>query len=114
MINIIVLGIIAVAGFTAIVLMYHLSKKNESKLLDRLMARTFQEYEYYDKIVPGEVEETKELRDEARKIRESEDAEAKSEDEEYAEEISSLKSFEEQWEGEEVDLEKLRTMNKEE
>ena len=110
----IILGIVAVAGFAAIVLMYHLSKKNESKLLDRLMARTFQEFEYYDKIVPEEVEETKKLRSEAREMRSGEDEEAKEIDEEYAPELKSLKNFEEEWSGDEVDLEKLRSMNKEE
>ena len=113
MIDIIVLGIISVAGFAAIVLIYHLSKKNESKLLDRIMAKSFEEYEYYDQIVPGEVDETKKLRVEARKLRSGEDTEAKEIDEEYAPEIKSLKNFEEQWEGDEVDLEKLREMNKE-
>ena len=113
MIEIIVLGLVAIAGFAAIVFTYYLTTKERSKLLDRLMARTFQEYEYYDKIVPEEVEETKKLRDEAREIRDTEDEEAKTIDEEYAPELKSLKSFEEEWSGDEVDLEKLRAMNKE-
>lgn len=113
MIEIIALMIVAIAGFAAIVFTYHLTTKERSKLLDRLMARTFQEYEYYDKIVPEEVEETRKLRDEARGKRDTEDEEAKEIDEEYAPEIKSLKNFEEQWEGEEVDLDKLREMNKE-
>ena len=114
MINIIVLGMVAIAGFAAIVLMYHLSKKNESKLLDRIMAKSYEQLEYYDQIVPGEVEETKKLRDEARKLRSGEDEEAKEIDEKYAPEIESLKNFEEEWSGEEVNLEELRKMNKEE
>jgi ABC-type bacteriocin/lantibiotic exporter with double-glycine peptidase domain len=102
------LVIISVAAIAAIVLMFKWSIQERSKMLNRLMSRNYQEYEYYDKIVPEEVDEIKKLREEARGIRKTEDEEAKIQDARYQAEIDQLKQFEEEWNPEEVDLEKLK------
>lgn len=101
--------IVSLVAMGLLVLQSYLFYRERSKLLDRIMAKTYDQFEYYDKIVPEEVDEVKRLRDEARVTRKFEDEEAKAIDEEYAEEREVLDTqFEEDWEADEVDLKKLK------
>jgi hypothetical protein len=108
MIELIILGATTVVGYAAIIFMYYLTTRERSKLLDRIMARTYQEYEYHDKMYETDIKETEKLRDEAREER-LEDDEIKQElDVEYRRERDMLKEMDEDWEEEEVDMEKFR------
>ena len=92
----------------AIMLSFWMFYKERSKLLDRLMARDFDQYEYYEKMFKGEVKELKDQRTEAKKEM-SEDAEIKEVmDTEYKKEKEFLDTTEEDWEEGEVDLKELR------
>jgi len=99
------LGIVAIA---ALFFQQWLHIKERSSLLDRIMSNNYQEFNYYKKMFEGEVKELKEQRDSAKK-EDSEDAEIKKEmDLEYTKEKEFMKGTEEDWDEEEVDLEKLR------
>ena len=105
MYELLILGVVAIA---ALFFQQWLHIKERSSLLDRIMANNYQEFNYYRKVFEGEVEELKEQRDEAKKEG-SEDAEIKKElDVEYEKEQEFIKNTDEDWEGEEIDYEKLR------
>ena len=97
----------------AIVFIVILFLRQQRNLLDRLMCKNYAQYEYFQKQFEGEVEELKSQRDDAR-VENKEDAEIKKEmDVEYGKEKKFLEQTEEDWEDEEVDLEKLRERIKE-
>jgi hypothetical protein len=59
-----------------VILIYHFiceyfNRRERGRLLDRLMARNFAEFEYYDKKFMPDIEEVKTLRKEAKEVRES-------------------------------------------
>lgn len=108
----IILNIKDLFYLAAIMLSFYLFYKERSKLLDRIMSRNYQEYEYYEKMFKGEVEELKEQRDEAKK-EVSEDEEIKEQmDLEYKKEKEFIKNTDEDWEDEDIDYEKLRKRTK--
>lgn len=105
MYELLILGIIAIG---ALMLQQWLHIKESESLLNRIMANSYQEYEYYQKMFEGEVKELKSQRDEATK-EVSEDDEIKEQmDVEYKEEKEFIKQTDEDWEEEEIDYEKLR------
>lgn len=100
-----ILGIIAIG---ALVFQGWLFSRERKSLLDRIMARDYEQFEYYQKMFKGEVEELKEQRKEA-KEEDREDAEIKKEmDLEYTKEKEFIKGTEEDWEESEIDLKELR------
>lgn len=91
-----------------IVLLSYLFYKERQQLLNRIMARDFQEYEYHDKMYKTDIKETEKVRDTARK-EQGEDAEIEEElDLEYKEEKKFMKGTDEDWAEDEVDLQELR------
>lgn len=92
----------------AIMLSFWMFYKERSKLLDRIMARDFEQYEYYEKMFKGEVKELKDQRKGAKKEN-KEDVEIKKEmDIEFKKEKEFIEGLDEDWSGEDVDVEKLR------
>jgi len=85
--------------------LFYLERKS---LLNRIMARNLQEYEYHDKMYEKDIKEAEKLRNEAREERDV-DKEIKEEiDLKYKKEKEVLAKMEEDWSEEEVDFEKLR------
>ena len=105
MYELLALGVIAI---TALFFQQWLFMKERKDLLNRIMARNFEQLQYYDKMFKGEVEELKKDRNEMRK-EESEDDEIKKEmDLKYEEEKKFIEQTEEDWDVNDVDLEKLK------
>jgi len=103
--DLLILGALAIA---ALFFQNWLHIKERESLLSRIMANSYQEYEYYQKMFEGEVKELKKQRDEA-KEESREEKEIKEEmDLEYEKEKEFLEQTEEDWEEEEVDMSKLR------
>jgi len=110
MYELLALGIVAIV---ALFFQQWLHIKERSSLLDRIMSNNYQEFNYYKKMFEGEVKELKDQRTEAKKEL-GEDAEIKKEmDTEYVKEKEFVEGTEEDWEEDEVDLEKLREKLKE-
>lgn len=104
------LGIVAIV---ALFFQQWLHIKERESLLNRIMANSYQEYEYYQKMFEGEVKELKKQRDEAGE-EVSEDEEIKKEmDVEYEKEQEFIKNTDEDWEDEDIDYKKLRERIKE-
>ncbi len=80
------------------------NRKEKKVMLDRVMARNYQEYEYYQGMFKEEVNEMKKLRDEARDTRVVEPLE----DITPKESSTLLDSLEEDWNAEDIDMEKLK------
>ena len=100
-----ILGVVAIA---ALFFQQWLHIKERESLLNRVMARDYEQFQYYEKMFKGEVKELKDQRD-VIKEEDKEDAEIKKEmDLEYTKEREFIKGTEEDWEESEVDLEKLR------
>ncbi len=95
---------------SVIVLLSYLFYKERSRLLDRIMATSYREYEYFQKQYEKDSEEL----DEARKVARSEgkeDDEIKEEmDLEFKKEKKFVKGLDENYEEGEVDLPKLRNI----
>ena len=105
MYELLILGITAIGALT---LQQWLHIKERESLLNRIMANSYKEYEYYQKMFEGEVKELKDQRKDM-KVEDKEDAEIKKEmDLEYTKEREFLEQTEEDWEEAEVDLKKLR------
>ena len=94
-------------------LLSYLFYKERKELLNRIMSKSYEQFEYFQKMFPGEVKEVEKLREDERE-KSSEDEEIKKElDLEYAKEKEFLEKTEEDWEESEVDLPKLRERIKE-
>lgn len=86
--------------------------KQVDKLLNRLMAKSYQEFEYYDKKFKGDIDEVEALRSEARNERDKERGVEPLNDvfrEEVADEFAA--KLEEDWSDEELDAKAIRKMN---
>lgn len=106
-----ILGVVAIA---ALFFQQWLHIKERESLLNRIMANSYQEYEYYKKMFEGEVEELKVQRDEAKKETEEETEIKKEVDLEFKEERKFIGETDEDWNEEEVDMPELRKrINKE-
>jgi hypothetical protein len=85
--------------------------KEKKSMLNRVMSRNYQEFEYYDKAFKKEVKEMGELRDEVRDSRETE----KMEEVEVTprERLNALDGLEEDWDEDDIDMNKLIERTKE-
>ena len=91
-----------------IFILSYLFYKERQQLLNRIMARDFEQYEYYEKMFKGEVKELKDQRDDVKKEM-GEDADIKKElDLEYRKEKEFLEHTEEDWSEDDIDLKELR------
>ena len=98
--DILYLGVIA--------LLCYLFYKERKSLLDRIMAESYKEYEYFRKMYDKDIKETEKLRKDAR-VEDEVDKEIEKEiDAEYEKEKEFLKQTEEDCEEDEIDLPKLR------
>lgn len=99
-----------------LVLVWHvideqLNRRERDKLLNRIMAKDYQEYEYYDKKYKGDLREVKALRDESRKDRATE------EDDQAAASVGDkvekvMAALEEDWAPGEIDETKIEDILK--
>lgn len=81
-----------------------LHAKERKTLLNRVMARNYEEFKYYEEKYPGDVKEVKGLREEARIERE----ETKKEPLDEVKTKEFTQNLEEDWDSEEMDLEKIK------
>ena len=101
-------GLVVLAGFYLLERFWH--RKDITKLLNRVMARNYEEYEYYDKKYPRDLKELDNIREQENKIRETNLEELRGEepfstDEDIAKKIDE---FEEDWKPEELDFQKVK------
>jgi hypothetical protein len=88
-----------------------LNRKERKDLLNRVMSKNYQEYEYYAKKYPEDVKEVTQLREEARAVR----GESPMTEQDFAKPIDPdveqfLASTEVDWNPEEVDVDRLKEM----
>jgi len=105
MYDILILGIVAIG---ALVFQNWLHIKERKSLLNRIMARDYEQLNYYDTMFKGEVKELREQRDEVKKEYKEDAEDKKGEDKEYEKEKAFIEGTDEDWSEEEVDLEELR------
>ena len=103
--DLLILGVVAIG---ALVLQNWLHIKERKSLLNRIMARDFEQYEYYENMFKGEIKELKEQRDEVKKEYKEDAEDKKEEGKEYEKEIAFIEGTDEDWSEEEIDLEELR------
>lgn len=84
-----------------------LNRLERNKLLNRLMAKNYQEFEYYDKKYEKDLKEVESLRDESRRDRTTGDSEPVQPPDESAEAERIIAAFEEDWGEGEVDKTKV-------
>ena len=105
MYELLTLGIVAIA---ALFFQQWLHIKERESLLNRIMARDYEQFEYFQKQFKGEVEELKDLREDARE-KKGVDTEIKEEmDLEYKKEKEFIDKTDEDWNEDDVDLPELR------
>jgi len=108
-------------GFGIMTVLYLLerfwARSDMEKMLNRIMARGFEEYQYYDKKYQTDLNELKKIRKEERKIRKYEEQDVfqdDSLDKEKKKKIQEvLDQFGSDWGEDEVDVEKVLEMEKE-
>ena len=83
-----------------------LHAKERKTLLNRVMARNYEEFKYYEEKYPGDIKEVKGLREEARTEREETKSTTEPLDEARAKEFAG--NLEEDWDSEELNLEKIK------
>jgi len=96
-----------------IALLSYLFYRERKELLNRIMAKSYEQYEYFQNMFKEEVDELKSLRKDSRKKDEVDEEIKKEQDLEYEKERKFIEQTEEDWPEEEVDLEKLREQIKE-
>ncbi len=96
--------VIELAVIGILVLQGWLFYKERKQLLDRIMSKTYQEYEYYQKVLDGELKELKKEREKAREFIPDEIFEPSS-----GEKPVDLSMFEEDWTDEQIDEGKLKS-----
>jgi len=100
--------ILSVVAIAALFFQGWLNQKERKTLLNRVMAKDYEQLNYYESMFKGEVKELKDQRDVTRKEM-GEDEEIKKEvDAEYAKEKEFIEGTDEHWNEEDVDLPKLR------
>jgi len=98
---------------SVIALLSYLFYKERKSLLDRIMADSYKEYEYFQNMYKKDIKEAEKIRKDER-AKAGEDEEIKKEmDIEYKKEKDFLDQLEEDFAEEEVDLPKLREQIKE-
>ncbi len=98
------------------VFLYHVyseekNRRERKDLLNRIMSKNYQEYEYYDKKYPADVKEVEAIREEARDIRGTSPMTEQDFEKPLDPEVKQfLESTEVDWNPEEVDVDKLKEM----
>lgn len=88
-----------------------INRKERKDLLNRVMSKNYQEYQYYETKYPADVEEVVKLRDEARDSRETTPLTEENFSKPLDPEVKQfLESTEVDWNPEEVDVDKLKEM----
>lgn len=88
-----------------------LSRKERRELLNRIMSKNYQEYEYYAQKYPEDVKEVTKIRDEAREVRGASPMTEQDFEKPLDPEVKQfLESTEVDWNPEEVDINKLKEM----
>jgi len=92
-------------------------RKDTNRFLDRIMARGFEEYQYYDKKYQTDLGELKKIRKEERKVREYEEKDVFTDDsvrKDHKEKIKEvLSQYDEDYGEDEVDIEKVMEIEEE-
>jgi len=100
-----ILGAIAI---TALFFQNWLHIKERKSLLNRIMARDYEQLNYYENMFKGEVKELKDQRDIVKKETEEEAEIKRGNDEEFKKEREFIEGTEEDWDEEEIDLPALK------
>ncbi len=101
----VILSIVAIA---ALFFQGWLNQKERKSLLNRVMAKDYEQLNYYETMFKGEVKELKDQRDVVKKETEEEKEIKEELDLEYKAEKEFVEKSDEDWEIEEVDLPELR------
>ena len=100
--------ILSVVAIAAVFFQGWLNQKERKSLLNRVMAKDYEQLNYYEKMFQGEVKELKDQRSVVRKEM-GEDEEIKKEvDAEFEKERKFIGETDEHWNEEDVDLPELR------
>lgn len=101
---------LGVIGFMAYLFYkaWQLSVKERKELLDRIMSKNYEQFEYYQNMFKEEVEELKKVRDDARVVDEIDEEIKKEQDLEYKKEKEFLDQIDEDFDEADVDLPELR------
>ena len=99
---------LSIVAIVALVLQSWLFMKERKSLLNRLMARNYEQFQYYEQMFKGEVEELKKDRDEVREEKTEDDEIKKEMDLKYKKEKKFIEGTDEDWEEEDIDFKKLR------
>ena len=105
---IISLSVISIVSIAAIIFQQWLFANERKTLLDRIMAKDYAQYEYYQKMFKEEVDELTKLRDDTRTEKKQEDEFDKEMDKEFSVEKKFVEGIDEDFAVEDVDLPKLR------
>ncbi len=105
MYDLLILGIVSIG---ALVLQGYLSSKERKQLISRIMSKSNEEYEYFQKQYDKDSKELEEARSGARSLGKEDDEIKEELDLEFKKEKEFIDKTEEDWEGEEVDYEELR------
>jgi len=108
-------------GFGVMTALYLLerfwARKDMEKMLNRIMARGFEEYQYYDKKYQTDLSELKKIRSEERKVREYEEKDVFEDDsinrDDKRKVKEALKHYGSDWGEDEVDAAQILEMEKE-
>ena len=103
--EILVLGIVAIA---ALFFQGWLHQKERKSLLNRIMAKDYEQLNYYETMFKGEVDELKDQRGVVKKETKEEKEIKEEMDLEYKAEKEFVEKSDEDWEEDEVDLPALR------
>lgn len=104
---VVTLGAVSITTIAGLIFQNWLHMKERTQLLSRIMAKSLEEYEYYEKMFKGEVKELKDRRDDLNK----EDKEIEEVvDSEYEKEAKFVEELDMGIKPEDVDLKKIRDM----
>jgi len=88
-----------------------LDRKERRELLNRVMSKNYQEFEYYDKKYPTDIKEMEELRDEARDARKTQPLKDSDFEQDIPKDVAKfLDATETDWRPDEVDVDKIKEM----
>jgi len=87
---------------------WKLSKAERKDLLDRVMAKDYEQYEYFQSMFKKDIEEMEKIRDDVRGVDEVDEEIKKEQDLEYTKEKKFLEQVDEDFNEEDVDLPELR------
>jgi len=100
--------ILSVVAIAALFFQGWLNQKERKSLLNRVMAKNFEELNYYETMFKGEVKELKDQRAIATKETEEEKEIKEEMDLKYKKEVDFIEKSDEDWEVDEIDLPALR------